>query len=171
MSTDHDGRILSVKVEMNDTTVQVCNVYCPTDGTERFDFLDNLPTYIKGDTHLIIGNDWNCVENPQMEKFGGNPHRGTAGLASLRFLSQTYGLVDVFRKHNPTARSFTWFTPNSSIGVRLDRFYLTHDIFRASKTSRYNVFLIPTMTASLLSLPPPPPPPPIHRNEAPVAGN
>ena len=127
---------------INDTTVQVCNVYFPIDGTELYDFLDNLPTYVKGGTppSLTILGDWNCVENPQMDKFGGNPHRGTAGLASLRFLSQTYGLVDVFQKNNPTTRSFTWFTPNSSIGVRLDQFYLTHDIFCTSKPSVVQIF-------------------------------
>ena len=105
--TDHEGRSLSVTVEINDTTVQVCNVYCPNDATELSEFLDSLPSYIKGGTSPpITGGDWNCVENPQMDKFGGNPHMGAASLASLRFFSQAYGLVDVFRKHNPTTRSF-----------------------------------------------------------------
>ena len=75
-----------------------------------------------------------------MDKFAGNPHRGTAGLASLRFLSQTYGLVDVFRKHNPTARSFIWFRPDSSIGIHIDRFYLTQDILRTSRSSVVQFF-------------------------------
>ena len=88
----------------------------------------------------MIGGDWNCVENPQMDKFGGNPHRGNAGLASLCFLLQTYGLVGVFGKHNPTARFFTWFSPDSPIEVQIDRFYQTHDIFCTSKSSAVQFF-------------------------------
>ena len=135
ISTDHEGRILSVTAEINNTTVQ-----CPNGGTERSKFVENLPSYIKGGITLMIGGDWNCVENPQMDKFGGNPHRGNAGLASLCFLLQTYGLVGVFGKHNPTARFFTWFSPDSPIGVQIDRFYQTHDIFCTSKSSSVQFF-------------------------------
>ena len=132
--TDHEGRILLVTVETNDTTFQLCNIYCPTDDTGRSKFLDNLPTYIKGSIHLIVGGDWNCVENPQMDKFGGNPHRGHCRFGTSLFpCLQTYGLVDVFRKHNLTVQSYTWFSPDSSIGVRIDRFYLRHNIFHTSK--------------------------------------
>ena len=69
-STDQEGRILSVMVEINDTTFQVCNVYCPTHSSERSEFLDKLLSYIKGNIPLITGGDWNCVENPKMDKFG-----------------------------------------------------------------------------------------------------
>ena len=48
--TDHEGRILSVRMEINHTTVQVCNVYCLTDATEHPEFLNNLLAYIKGGT-------------------------------------------------------------------------------------------------------------------------
>ena len=48
--TDHAERILSVTIDLNETSFQVCNVYCPTDGTECCEFLNNLPTYIKGGT-------------------------------------------------------------------------------------------------------------------------
>ena len=80
--TDREGRILSVSVEINYTAVQVCNIYCPDNATEHSEFLDNLPSYIKGGAPYNRG-DWNCVENPQMDKFGGNPHRCTAGLFPL----------------------------------------------------------------------------------------
>ena len=140
ISTDQEGRIISVMVEINDITSQVCNVYCPTHSSERSEFLDKLPSYIKGNIPLITGGDWNCMENPQMDKFGGNPCTGTSDLASLRFLTQTYDLVDVVRKHNPLARSYTWFSPDSSIGVCIDRFYVTQDILRTSTSSTAESF-------------------------------
>ena len=49
---DREDRILSITVEVNDTTVQACNVYCLTDTTERSKFLDNLPGTSKGCTPL-----------------------------------------------------------------------------------------------------------------------
>ena len=147
-------------VEITDTTFEVCNVYCPTHNTEHTEFLDNLPLYIKGSTPLIIGGDWNCVENPQMDKFGGNPCTGTSGLASLQFLMQNYDLVNVFRKHNSLAQSYTWFSLDSSIRVRIDRFYITQDILRTPTSSTVEFFPYSDHDGISFEFTPPPPPPP-----------
>ena len=87
-----------------------------------------------------------------MDKFGGNPCTGTSGLASLRFFFVFfYDLVDVFRQHNPLAR---WFGPDSSIGVRIDRFYLTQDILRTSTSSAVEFFPCSDHDGTLFKLTP-----------------
>ena len=75
-----------------------------------------------------------------MDKYGRDPHRGTTGLTSLCFLLQTHGPADICQNHNPTVRSYTWFSPDSSIWVRLDRIYLTPNISRTSKSRLIQFF-------------------------------
>ena len=87
-----------------------------------------------------------------MDKFGGNLCAVTSGLASLHFLTQTSDLVDVFRKHNPLARSVGL---DSSIGVRIDGFYLTQDILHTSTSSAVEFFPYSDHDGTLFEFTPP----------------
>ena len=94
------------------------------------------------------------------------PTEGHDRFGPLHFVLQTHGLVDVFRKHNPTACSFTSFSPDSSIEDRIDRFYLTHDIFHTSKSSAVQVFPYSDHDGFFMNFPLQ-----THQNEARVTGN
>lgn len=55
------------------TDINIVNVYAPTTGQDRKEFFDNLWNYKTGDNNLIIAGDFNCVEEIDKDKLGGNP--------------------------------------------------------------------------------------------------
>ena len=73
---------------------------------------------------LVIGGDFNCYENA-LDKFGGNISIDKA-CSSLR---SDFVLVDAWRKLHPHAREFTWFSHGHSIASRLDKFFVSRDLF------------------------------------------
>ena len=69
--SDHEGRILQIPINIDDSDIQLLNVYAPNLPKEHRNVFDNLPEYIKGHTPFIMGGDWNCIENILLDKFGG----------------------------------------------------------------------------------------------------
>ena len=59
---DTDGRVLSVLVQLGNTTLNIVNVYAPNTVSERKIFLENLHLYFLSSSRVIAG-DFNCVDN------------------------------------------------------------------------------------------------------------
>ena len=121
---DLDGRIVTIQIEHNNITTNVMNIYAPTLGPDRKTFFENLWHYKTGDSNLILGGDFNCIENTQLDKAGGNPLSGTVGFDELRDFTTRHNLSDVWRVTHPQDLSFTWNTRDFSIRSRLDRWYI-----------------------------------------------
>ena len=47
-----DGRIISLKIQINDTKIQVVNVYVPNNPSERKHFINNLQHLIDTVSHF-----------------------------------------------------------------------------------------------------------------------
>jgi exonuclease III len=60
------------------------NVYCPNHHAERKVFLENLLTRVKQDNYVILGGDFNCVENPILDKTGGRDRNGASSRPVLQ---------------------------------------------------------------------------------------
>ena len=50
--------------------------------------------------NLVLGGDFNCVENLSLDKKGGNLSAGDIGSSDLRQWRQDFELVDCFRVKN-----------------------------------------------------------------------
>ena len=53
--SDYEGRILYVPIKLEDSNIQLLNVYASNIAKERKNFFDSLPEYIKGHTPLCWG--------------------------------------------------------------------------------------------------------------------
>ena len=72
----------------------------------------------------MIGGDFNCYENA-LDKFGGNFSAGSECIS----LKTDFALVDTWRKLHRCAHKFTWFNHDYSIASRLDKFFVSKDLF------------------------------------------
>jgi len=72
MNSDLQGRILTIKLLLFEHQYQIVNVYAPAGTDKRAQneiFFDNLYPYIDSTLPVVIGGDFNCVENPNLDKY------------------------------------------------------------------------------------------------------
>ena len=121
---DSKGRIISILVRIGGVDLNFVNIYAPTNVTDRKSFYESLHEFFIPASALVIGGDFNCYENA-LDKFGGNVSVGS----ECHFLKSDFVLIDAWRKLHPRAREFTWFNHDYSIGSRLDKFFVSKDLF------------------------------------------
>ncbi len=137
---DSSGRFLSVIYDLNDTAVQFCNVYAPNNVSERAEFFESLSPLIKRGISTVLGGDFNCVEDIFLDKSGGDTVLGASAINSLQDLIQSHCLFDIFRHLHPSSKVFTWSNPGNQIFCRLDRFYVSRDVFEKTSVADIKPF-------------------------------
>ena len=124
MQKDDKGRILSLAFSFEKQHFQIVNIYAPTKNSEKLKFYKRLKNYITPKNNLILGGDFNMVEDILLDRQGGNPNNThMLGLDYLKQIKQRNKLIDIWRKENPNKRLFTFHNHNQSIHSRIDRFY------------------------------------------------
>ena len=124
--SDTDGRVLSVKLKLNDQFLQLINVYAPNKHSDRENFFATLWRLAFRNVDTIVAGDFNCVPDAVLDKWGGDDTFGDKGIPQLHAFADSLSLEDVFRAKYPTEKLFTWFNGPHSVGCRLDRFYTPH---------------------------------------------
>ena len=122
---DRDGRLIYVDITSDMGSLRLVTVYCPNNIQERKIFLQEIDNHLIGIKPLIIGGDWNCVENLKLDKYGGNQNKGSEGSSILNQLKSAHNLIDPFRILYNNCKSFTWESESREIKTRIDRFYIT----------------------------------------------
>ena len=93
--SDHEGCILQIPIKIDDSDIQLLNVYAPNFPKECRNYFDTLPEYIKGHTPFIMEGDWNCIENILLDNFGGDRVSDPSALTPLQELLQGIKAVDI----------------------------------------------------------------------------
>ena len=137
---DPCGRYVNTIIEIDDSSLQLCNIYAPNHVSNRKEFFESLPTVIKGGIPTILGGDLNCIEDIYLDKSGGDSDLAVTALHALQNLTTLLNMKDVYRHLNPSARIFTWTSADSSVSCRLDRFYVTDDIFTSTELAKITFF-------------------------------
>ena len=120
-SLDPCGRYIYLDVTIYDQKLRLCNVYAPNDEKLRKEFIKSIASHLGGNRRVILGGDFNFVEDTSLDKRGGHPARGSIGREEMNGLCADFDLADVHRHMHPMSMDFTWFS--SSVSCRLDRFY------------------------------------------------
>ena len=119
------GVLLKVQAEFENIKLVFLNVYAPTNGVDRVAFLNILDDVLKscGDDFMFLGGDFNCTENPTLDRNHPEPH--PASRRRLKQLTQTNELSDVWRIFNSHHRQYTWSHSKENVLslARLDRLY------------------------------------------------
>jgi exonuclease III len=125
---DYAGRVALLEFSYLEQDFRLVNLYVPTDGSHRIEFLQSLDCYLVTRRRLLVGGDFNCLLDLSKDNFGGNPSLGDTGASHLKTLLSRYRLVDIWRKQHELAREFTWRNKSGTIRCRLDRFYVSSSL-------------------------------------------
>jgi len=135
---DAVGRLVVVDANINDCSYRFINVYAPNNHAERVSWFDDLHRWFIGDKAIILGGDFNCIENVNIDKVGGNYAYGDRGADMLSSFRNNYRLVDAYRACYPRDVATSWTAADGSVACRLDRFYVS-----ASLKSSLTAHMIP----------------------------
>jgi len=123
-------------------------VYVPVNPTERKLFLRDLTVHLPSfteDARLIIGGDWNCVQDPLLDSL--NPLSTNPGGPELQAVIASSSIIDTYRLQNPAKRLFTNRATNGS-DRRLDMIFasaylqgLVHSTFHLQRFKQQHTHL------------------------------
>lgn len=133
---DYEGRVVVVDCDIDTFKIRLMAVYCPNDGKERKEFIENFQQQCATTRKIIQGGDYNFVENISLDKVGGNSLSGSIGVSEIRKLKQDFNLVEPFRKMYPNKKEYSFHM--TGIHSRLDRFYISNDLFTLVKDVTIN---------------------------------
>ena len=114
--TDLNGQILKCIIEFEQNLYQLINIYAPTKSTKKQIFYQQLPDFIERGNNTILAGDFNMIENTSLDKLGGNAsNTHLIGLDHLTKIKKQHNLIDIWRKHNPFKRTFTYHNHNNRV--------------------------------------------------------
>jgi exonuclease III len=132
VSKDNDGRLLSLTCRMGgENEVKLTNIYCPNKLTDRNEFIDSLTPHVVGNRDVVLAGDFNFVENPTLDKRGGQGGGGdtlylsSSSITHFKDIKIVGKLIDSYRALHPTTAMFTHSSAAGKTSVRLDRIYVS----------------------------------------------
>lgn len=130
---DTDGRILIIKVNIDEAEFFICNVYAPVSGhvENQVGFLKELSAELLPLKHsnLLLGGDWNVVLNSDIDKKGG--HTACKNIKYRELLKNMFTdleTVDCWRLYHPNKKRYTWFQHHPPVFCRLDMWFVSDNL-------------------------------------------
>ena len=106
---DEQGRVINIKIDFQQQHFQIANLYAPDRPHLRENFFHILSSYLFDDCPLIMGGDFNMVEDERLDRQGGkHSPTHTQGIVNLKRLLKSHNLIDKWRRQNKHTRDFTW---------------------------------------------------------------
>ncbi|RLO05974.1 hypothetical protein DYB28_008926 [Aphanomyces astaci] len=100
------GRYLQVRCVLGPATIVLHNVYVPISWSKRARFFDKLPRDFPPHFLHIVGGDFNCTLNKDLDSL--NPSAATmSGTDALLTWMRDLSIMDLFRQQNPLRKTFT----------------------------------------------------------------
>lgn len=115
VDADPMGRYIIVTGKLCNTPVILASVYAPNldDATFFTNFFSRLPDL--NEHHLVIGGDMNCMLAPRLDRNSDKTIPTSKAALSIQLFLDTYGIADVWRTLNPTARKYFLFSCSQNI--------------------------------------------------------
>ena len=119
VTKDDEGRLLSLIFSFSFL------IFSFSKNSKKRNFYKTLNKYITLDENIILGGDFNMVEDPLLDRYGGNPNiTHTIGINHLKKIKKKYNLTDIWPKENLDKKLFTYHNKNQQIHSGVDRIYL-----------------------------------------------
>ena len=140
---DSRGRYVIVTGNLYGSRVALANVYGPNWDDPAFftNFMAVLPDL--NSHQLYWGGDFNLVLDPRRDRSNPRPNSkiSKAGAVIQSFI-EAYSLFDPWRKANPSARQYSFFSPVHHSFSRIDIFLLDSRALSLVKNIQYNSIVI-----------------------------
>ena len=124
-----DGRILILKVLLNEKELIIVNIYGPNE--DNVDFYQHLFSKLEDEecSNMIIGGDYNLVLNLKIDKTGGTIKTNTKSSTYQKQMMENINLADRWRNQHPDKRQFTWRRQKpTAMQCRLDMFLVSDNM-------------------------------------------
>ena len=120
--SDPDGRFITVDIKTKDKTITLQNIYAPNNDDLNFfkSVFNNLSTFEC--EHLVLGEDFNLVQNIKKDNKGGNHTTHFKSLEVIEMFKENMNLTDIWCDIHPDPQCFTWKRNKPEIHCRLDFF-------------------------------------------------
>ena len=113
-------------IEINQLKITLFNIYSPNIDNEQINFYNQLLHCIteeKPSDILIVGGDFNLIQNFEYDKKGGNVPKKNS-LHVLKNCIEQCELIDIWRDRHKNKREYTWSQNKPKIACRLDYFLI-----------------------------------------------
>ena len=90
---------------------------------KKMNEVPNLP-----DFDIIIGGDWNCFLNRDLDCKYGNPCTKIKTIAEISKIKTKFDLIDIFRVNHPKLKRYSWSRPSPFTLRRLDFFLISNSL-------------------------------------------
>lgn len=139
---DPQGRYIIVTGCIVNTPVILANLYAPNWDNDNFfsDLLYSLPNL---DSHfLILGGDFNCCLDPVLDRSSTNPSKQSKSAQVINSFLKDYAVSDLWRRMNPTARTYSFFSQVHQTFSRIDYFLVDNRLLSSTEACLYNAIVI-----------------------------
>uniref|UniRef100_A0AAR2KJ90 Endonuclease/exonuclease/phosphatase domain-containing protein n=1 Tax=Pygocentrus nattereri TaxID=42514 RepID=A0AAR2KJ90_PYGNA len=141
VEADPTGRYILVTGRLHNTPVILLNVYAPNwdDSsffTALFTQLPNMDTH-----HFIMGGDMNCNFS-SLDCSPSSPFSLSKSARAIKTFLDTYKIIDIWRFHNPTSRSYSFFSQVHKTYSRMDYFFLDMHLLHLVTGCEYQAIVI-----------------------------
>lgn len=125
--TDTEGRFIILRIEINEQHMTLVNVYGPNQ--DQPIFFENLKLNLerKNDNNLIIGGDFNVVQDFSKDTFNIKNRNNPKASEKVQEMKFDLDLCDPWRNTNPTLKQYTWHNSRNQQS-RLDYFLVSNHI-------------------------------------------
>lgn len=130
---DTTGRYIITRVEIQGENFVLANIYAPNKPHEKGNFFEKILNVFETmdvtlTERLIIGGDWNCIQDINRDKKGGNKNITETIPKQLSELMSHYNLIDIWRLLNPKVDRYTFRQKTPLIQTRLDYFLISNNL-------------------------------------------
>jgi exonuclease III len=123
-----NGRLIHIDCTIGGQAYSFINIYAHNESKPRNEFLIYVNSLLLNCIGIIIlGGDFNCVEDPNLDKTNKARRTRVDSLAELTNLSNDNHLIDPYRYLNPNGKVTTYYSAFGQVGTRIDRFYISKD--------------------------------------------
>jgi len=139
--TDSNGRIIIIKIKINEELFVLCNIYAPTRDhkADQINFIKSLQNLLNQfeNQNTIIGGDFNFYLNPKVDKSDTVTNKNDNPVYRTEILSMldSFTLNDAWRTLYPNTRRYTWHSRGRS--SRLDYFFISDQLL--NNLVKYNI--------------------------------
>lgn len=142
ITKDQHGRYILLNFDHNNKHYLIAFIYAPSGHTSaRKIFFQNLDKILseqcKGKGTVILAGDFNCVEEPMLDKVSKTSKDTSINI--LNTITSNLDLIDVWRIVNPNKIEYTCFSSNG-YHSRLDRFYVQSEILNTISKIEHKSF-------------------------------
>ena len=120
---DCENRIHGIEVNFENTNLNFINIYAPNSSTSQCEFIQTLYTYLSSKKNIIIGGDFNYIEDREYEKKNNTYWKDF--YKNFNLVEFEWSVPNLLKKD-----CYTW-AKNENLKSRIDRFYCEKHLLKS----------------------------------------